>query len=142
MSYTYDYPRPMLCVDVIILRRDGNKNQILLIKRGKNPFKDHWALPGGFVEMQEDLIESAYRELEEETQITTVNLTQLKTYGKPGRDPRGRTVSVVFGGFLEDDQKAQAGDDAKEAKWFPIIELPELAFDHQIIVRESLEKLL
>lgn len=142
MPYTYDYARPMLCVDMIILRKAGKKNEILLIKRGNAPFKDHWALPGGFIEMEEDLIDSAFRELEEETHITNIDLRQLKTYGKPGRDPRGRTISVVFGGFLEVEQEAQAGDDAKEAKWFPIDQLPSLAFDHNLIVRESLEVLL
>lgn len=141
MAYTYEYPRPMLCVDMVILKKDGNKTKILLIKRGNNPFKDHWALPGGFIEMEEDLIESAYRELEEETNITNVKLRQLKTYGKPGRDPRGRTVSVVFGAFLEEEQEAQAGDDAKEAEWFSIDELPPLAFDHDLIVMESIEKI-
>lgn len=128
----------MLCVDIIILRKEGDKTNILLIKRGNDPFIDHWALPGGFIEMEEDLIDSAYRELEEETQITKVDLIQLKTYGKPGRDPRGRTISVVFGAYLEEEQEAQAGDDASKAEWFPIKELPELAFDHDLIVMESL----
>ncbi len=138
MVYTYEYPRPMLCVDMVILKKVEETANILLIKRGHEPYQDHWALPGGFIEMEEDLIESAYRELEEETSITNVELQQLKTYGKPGRDPRGRTVSVVFGGFLEAEQEAQAGDDAKEAEWFSIDKLPPLAFDHDLIVEESL----
>ena len=138
MTFCYPYPRPMLCVDMVILKKDRNKTKILLIKRGNNPFKDHWALPGGFIEMEEDLIESAYRELEEETHINKVELQQLKTYGKPGRDPRGRTVSLVFGGFLEKEQEAKAGDDASEAEWFSIDALPKLAFDHDLIVGESL----
>lgn len=142
MPYTYDYPRPMLCVDMVILKKTRNRTKILLIKRGNDPFKDYWALPGGFIEMEEDLIESAYRELEEETHISKVELRQLKTYGKPRRDPRGRTVSVVFGAFLEEEQEAQAGDDASEAEWFFIDELPNLAFDHDLIVQESLEILL
>lgn len=142
MPYTYDYPRPMVCVDMIILRKDGNKTKLLLIKRGNDPFKNNWALPGGFIEIEEDLIASAYRELKEETHITKVQLQQLKTYGQPGRDPRGRTISVVFGGFLEEGQIAKAGDDAKETEWFPIKEMPELAFDHDVIVKESLEKLI
>lgn len=142
MTYTYEYPRPMLCVDMVILRKLETRTEILLIKRGHDPYKDHWALPGGFIEMEEDLIESAYRELEEETHITNVELQQLKTYGKPGRDPRGRTVSVVFGGVLEEEQKPQAGDDAKEAEWFSIDKLPKLAFDHDLIVEESIENIL
>ena len=92
--------------------------------------------------MEEDLIDSAYRELEEETGITQIQLQQLKTYGKPGRDPRGRTISVVFGGLLEEDQEAQAGDDAKETKWFSIAELPPLAFDHSLILEECLNMLI
>ena len=142
MTYTYEYPRPMLCVDMVILRKLEEQTEILLIKRGHEPFQDHWALPGGFIEMEEDLIESAYRELEEETHITNMELQQLKTYGKPGRDPRGRTVSVVFGAFLEVEQEAQAGDDAKEAEWFSIDKLPKLAFDHDLIVEESIENIL
>ena len=138
MAYTYEYPRPMLCVDMVILRKLEEQTEILLIKRGHEPYQNHWALPGGFIEMEEDLIESAYRELEEETNITNVELQQLKTYGKPGRDPRGRTISVVFGGFLEVEQEAQAGDDASEAEWYFIDELPKLAFDHDLIVQESL----
>ena len=142
MSYTYDYPRPMVCVDIVVLRKATDSHEILLIQRLNEPFKDHWALPGGFIEMEEDLIDSAYRELEEETGITQIQLQQLKTYGKPGRDPRGRTISVVFGGLLEEDQEAQAGDDAKETKWFSIAELPPLAFDHSLILEECLNMLI
>jgi 8-oxo-dGTP diphosphatase len=142
MSYTYDYPRPMVCVDIVVLRKATDSHEILLIQRLNEPFKDHWALPGGFIEMEEDLIDSAYRELEEETGITQIQLQQLKTYGKPGRDPRGRTISVVFGGLLEEDQEVQAGDDAKETKWFSIAELPPLAFDHSLILEECFELLI
>ena len=132
----------MLCVDMVVLRMTDTTPEILLIQRGNDPFKDQWALPGGFIEMEEDLIESAYRELEEETQITKVQLKQLKTYGKPGRDPRGRNISVVFGGFLEEGQQAKAGDDAKNAVWYPISKLPKLAFDHDMILHESLQEML
>jgi len=142
MSFTYNYPRPMVCVDIVVLRKIEEQSEILLIKRLNEPFKDHWALPGGFIEMEEDLIVSAYRELEEETSITELKLVQLKTYGSPGRDPRGRTISVVFGGYLKNKDKAKAGDDAKETQWFSINELPPLAFDHDLIVKESLQTLL
>lgn len=142
MTYQYKYPRPMVCVDMLVLRKSSHQHKILLIKRLNEPFKDQWAFPGGFIEMDEDLIESAYRELEEETGITQISLQQYKTYGTPGRDPRGRTISVVFGGFLESKQEAQAGDDAKEAKWFPIDQLPPLAFDHSLILKEWLELIL
>lgn len=142
MNFTYEYPRPMVCVDMLVLRKTKMQEEMLLIKRLNDPFKDHWALPGGFIDMDEDLIDSAYRELKEETHITHIDLVQLKSYGKPGRDPRGRTISIVFAGFLESRQEAQAGDDAKETSWFPINELPPLAFDHQLIIEESLEILL
>jgi 8-oxo-dGTP diphosphatase len=142
MSYTYEYPRPMLCVDMIVLRKTESHKEILLIKRLNEPFKDYWALPGGFIEMEEDLIDSAHRELEEETHINQIELKQLKTYGAPGRDPRGRTISVVFGGYLNSEQEAQAGDDAKETHWFPVNELPPLAFDHELIIEESLDILI
>jgi len=142
MTYTYDYARPMLCVDIVVLKTIGDSYEILLIQRGNDPFKDQWALAGGFIEMEEDLIDSAYRELEEETHITNLKLRQLKTYGIPGRDPRGRTISVVFGGFLEEVQEAKAGDDAKKAKWFSVDDLPKLAFDHDLIVSESLKAML
>lgn len=140
--YCYDYPRAMLTVDMVVLRKTDSKTEVLLIRRLNDPYKDHWALPGGFIEMKETLEKSAYRELEEETHITEINLQQLKTYGDPGRDPRGRTVSVVFGGFLQSKQEALAGDDAAETNWFPVEKLPPLAFDHQKIVEESIELLL
>lgn len=142
MSFTYNYPRPMVCVDIVVLRKTTRSYEILLIQRLNEPFKDRWALPGGFIEMEEDLIDSAYRELEEETSISNLDLQQLKTYGKPGRDPRGRTISVVFGGLLKDHQKAIAGDDAQHLDWFPIDQLPNLAFDHSLILEECLELLI
>jgi 8-oxo-dGTP diphosphatase len=132
----------MVCVDMVVLRKAISTTELLLIKRLNDPFKNHWALPGGFIEMDEDLIDSAYRELEEETHITQIELKQLKTYGTPERDPRGRTISVVFGGYLDSGQEAQAGDDAKETQWFSVDELPPLAFDHQLIIEESLKILI
>lgn len=131
----------MVCVDVIVLRKKPQGLEILLIQRLNDPFKDHWALPGGFIEMEEDLIASAHRELQEETNLSHIRLQQLKTYGQPGRDPRGRTISVVFGGFLEEAQQAKAGDDAKKLRWYSVEEMPQLAFDHMLIVKESLKAL-
>ena len=97
MSFQYDYPRPAVTVDMIIIS-NSIPVKILLIKRLRDPFAGFWALPGGFVDEQEDLMDAALRELEEETQITGVSLTQFKTYGTPHRDPRGHVVSVVFFG--------------------------------------------
>ena len=96
-----------------------------------------WALPGGFVEIDEDLHAGALRELEEETGLKSIALAQFKTYGTPGRDPRGRTISVVYYGLLTNEsQKIEAGDDAAEASWFELNELPELAFDHEEILKD------
>ena len=104
---------------------------------------EKWALPGGFVEIDEDLDEGAKRELEEETGLTNIDLIQFKTYGKPGRDPRGRTISVVYYGFLTDENlKIMAGDDAAEASWFDFGKLPSLAFDHEQIIEEFKKTIL
>ncbi len=133
MSYTYEYPRPAVTTDCIIIR-GKDPLEILLIERKHEPFMGNWALPGGFVEIDEDLLEGAIRELSEETNLTGVSLQQFRTYGKPGRDPRGRTVSVVYYGTLENAEKAIAGDDAANVQWFGIDNLPPLAFDHAEIL--------
>lgn len=135
MSYTYDYPRPAVTVDIILITKD-ELPRILLIQRKHAPFKGTWALPGGFLDMDEDLETAALRELQEETHIENIILKQFKTYGAVNRDPRGRTVSVVFYAFVENEMEAIAGDDASEAKWFKLSELPTLAFDHQLILDE------
>ncbi|MGE0090864.1 MAG: NUDIX domain-containing protein [Bacteroidales bacterium] len=144
MPFTYEYPRPAVCVDIIVLTLDLVKPEILLIKRKFEPFKDHWALPGGFVDMDEELVDAASRELEEETSISNIKLEQFKSYGKIGRDPRGRTISVVYYGFIPVSHKyiAKADDDAAETKWFAIKSLPNLAFDHLEIINEATDKIL
>ncbi|MCK4568739.1 MAG: NUDIX hydrolase [Bacteroidales bacterium] len=138
MSYTYSFPRPAVTVDIIIFRLMGNDPEVLLIKRGNEPFKEQWALPGGFVDKDEPLEAAAARELEEETGLTKILLTQMHTFGNPGRDPRGHTVSVVYVGYLTDGAIARAGDDAAEAEWFKTGELPELAFDHEKVVEMAM----
>lgn len=140
MSYTYDYPRPAVTVDCLIFRKKPEL-QILLIQRKFDPFKDSWALPGGFVEIDEDLIEAAYRELEEETGLKNIELYQLQAFGKPGRDPRGRTISIVFWGIHHEQEEVEAGDDARNAAWFEIDRLPELAFDHEHILNVAFQKI-
>lgn len=137
MPYTYEYPRPAVTTDCIIIRRKDPLD-ILLIERKHEPFMGMWALPGGFVEIDEDLLQGAIRELQEETNLTEVSLKQFKTYGKPGRDPRGRTISVVYYGFLDHDDIAKAGDDAAKVRWFNIDNLPPLAFDHAEIMDDFL----
>lgn len=135
MIYTYAYPRPAVTVDIIVFKLAGNEMEILLIERKNPPFKNQWALPGGFIDMDEDIETAAYRELKEETSIQDIRLSQMYTFGKPGRDPRGRTISVVYWGQLENtDQKIEAGDDAKNFRWFSVQKLPKLAFDHREII--------
>jgi 8-oxo-dGTP diphosphatase len=140
MPFTYDYPRPMCCVDAVIFKKENALWQVLLIRRGNDPFKGMWALPGGFIEMEETLDQSIAREVQEETGLTGVRLHQLNTYGDPGRDPRGRTISVVFWGILEGTAGVKAGDDARQAKWFDVKIIPPLAFDHNKIVQKALEQ--
>lgn len=138
MKYSYDYPRALVTVDAIIIDSE-TKSKILLIKRGNNPYKDFWALPGGFIEMNETLEQSVCRETEEETSLTGIKFTQFKAFGNPGRDPRDRNIAVVFYGLCETPEKAKAGDDAKELRWFDIYGLPELAFDHEQIIAGFLQ---
>ena len=131
--YEYKYPRAAVTADIIIF--DKNKEKILLIERGGEPFIGMWALPGGFMDMNETIEQTAFRELEEETNLTGIELNQLHTFTAIGRDPRHRTVTTVFYGFIEDNaQTAIAGDDAAKAQWFNIYDLPNLAFDHREVI--------
>lgn len=123
-----------LTVDVVVFNE--NRNEILLIKRKNNPFKDCWALPGGFVDENEDLEEAAKRELKEETNVTVSEVIQIGAFGKPGRDPRGHMVSIAFSAQLTSQQNIKPLDDAKEVKWFFINNLPDLAFDHEEIINK------
>jgi 8-oxo-dGTP diphosphatase len=134
MKYTYDYPRASLTVDAVVFRRKMEDCEVLLIRRGREPFKGQWALPGGFIEMDETLEQSVVRELEEETGLRLSGLQQLHAFSALDRDPRGRTISVVFWGFLEDERPVSAGDDASEAAWFSLKSLPELGFDHAQVI--------
>ena len=130
-----------LCTDVVLLTADEPSQSILLIRRKFEPYAGHWALPGGRLELTEDLADGAARELGEETSITGVSLVQIGAFGKPGRDPRGRAISVAFLGKLPAAQKglAKAADDAAEAQWHPLDALPPLAFDHADIIAAALK---
>ncbi|MCU0704089.1 MAG: NUDIX hydrolase [Fimbriiglobus sp.] len=141
-NFTYDYPRPALTVDAVVVTREVNP-RVLLIKRAKDPFTGRWALPGGFANENERLTDAAQRELEEETGLTMDDLEQLCAMGDPGRDPRGWTVSVVFFGRVDAKRVKQTrgADDAAEAKWFRFDELPELAFDHADILKRAAGRL-
>ena len=139
MFYSYKYPRPSVTVDCVIFLREPENTKVLLIKRKKYPFKDKWAFPGGFIEMDEDLENSAERELEEETGLKNINLSQFITAGTPGRDPRGRTISVIFVGFTDKDNCfIIPNDDASEGKWVPFDNIPVLAFDHNEILKRAI----
>jgi len=132
--FSYPYPRPSLTVDIALVTRDA-KPRVLLIRRKADPFRGKWALPGGFVDENERLLDAARRELQEETGVTDSDLEQLHTFGDPGRDPRGWTVSVAFVALVSPEQlKPVAGDDAAEVGWFPLGDLPPLAFDHADIL--------
>ena len=135
----YTYPRPMLTVDFTVFREMSDQVQVLLIQRGRAPFEGCWALPGGFINLDESLEESAARELEEETGLVIPDMEQVRTYGDPDRDPRGRVISVAYAALLTDstDPPLRAGSDAGAARWFFITDLPELAFDHQQIIQDA-----
>lgn len=133
-KYTYDYPRPAVTVDAVIVTRD-EKPRVLLVRRKNEPFAGMWALPGGFVDMEEPLEDAARRELREETGVAVEHLEQLHTFGDPGRDPRGRTISIVFLGWADaENLKPQAADDAAEVAWHSLQQPPRLAFDHAEIL--------
>jgi 8-oxo-dGTP diphosphatase len=140
---SYKYPRPAVTVDVVVFGYDGGPDlRLLLIQRGSDPFRGQWALPGGFVEMEEDLETSALRELEEETGVKDLFVEQLYTFGTPGRDPRGRVISVAYFALVNlTDHPAVASSDAAEAEWYPLNELPELAFDHADIIDKATSRL-
>lgn len=142
-EYVYDWPRPMVTVDSVVFTFFDNKPKLLLIERGNEPFKGKWALPGGFVEIDEELQHAAARELKEETGLKNVRLKQMHTFGKCGRDPRGRQITIVFTGVATEGlDNIKAGDDATDAKWFDIHNLPEdMAFDHNEIVEFAIERL-
>ncbi len=136
MNYTYKYPRPAVTTDVILTAGKQKATHLLLIERKNEPYKGLWALPGGFIEMDEDLEDACLRELKEETGIEGIKIQQFCSVGTPGRDPRGRTITIVYMGHIEKMITPVAGDDAKNAKWFEIGKLPELAFDHLEIINK------
>ena len=133
--FSYEYPHPAVTTDVVIFTIEDEQLKLLLIKRACEPYQGCWALPGGFVEIDEDLEQGALRELEEETGVTGIFLEQLYTFGKPGRDPRERVITVAYYALVSFDRLLiRAASDAIEVGWFPCSHLPELAFDHEHIV--------
>ncbi len=136
------YERPSVTVDIVLLAWRQGELSVLLIRRRHGPFEGFWALPGGFVGIDESLEDAALRELAEETGMQGVQLLQLHTYGDPKRDPRMRVISVAYGGMLADDagDQARGGDDATDARWWRVTELPPLAFDHDTIIADALAR--
>jgi ADP-ribose pyrophosphatase YjhB (NUDIX family) len=140
--YQYEYPHPSVSTDIVIFTIQEEQLKVLLIRRLSDPFKNGWALPGGFVEIDEDLEQAALRELREETGITGVYLEQLYTFGKPDRDPRERVITVAYYSLVPIDRlSVGAASDARELGWFNIDQLPELAFDHKKIISKAKERL-
>ena len=141
-QYVYGWPRPMVTTDAIVFCTGKTTDSVLMIKRGREPNKGMWAFPGGFLELDEKMIDSAKRELQEETGLSGVELEQMQTFGDIGRDPRGRLLTVTFIGFVDEELEVKGGDDADEARWFDINDLPEnIAFDHNMIIHIAIEKL-
>ncbi|MCB1196297.1 NUDIX hydrolase [bacterium] len=134
-EYCYPYPRPMVTVDSALFGMIDENPSILLIKRKNEPCCNMWAFPGGFVEPEEELHAAAHRELEEETGVTCTNLFQMGAIGTPGRDPRGRTITIVYSGYQSFPQTHIFGSDATDAQWFSCEHLPRLAFDHALILQ-------
>src|SRR6266850_1526509 len=142
MAHTYQYPRAALTVDCVVFGFDEAELKVLLIERGLEPFKGRWALPGGFVRVEETLDEAARRELVEETGLKNVFLEQLYSFGGIKRDPRERVVSVAYYALVKlSDHRAKAATDAANAEWFLVSKLPKLAFDHADILETALSRL-
>jgi 8-oxo-dGTP diphosphatase len=142
-KYIYDWPRPMAAADAAVFGFFAGKAKVLLVNRKYEPFKGKWALPGGFVDIDEEFDDAAARELAEETGLAGVPLEQIYTAGKVGRDPRGRVITMVFMGIAsKEHQNLKAGDDAAEARWFDIKKLPkDLAFDHNEVTKFAIARL-
>lgn len=139
-QYTYKYPRPAVTTDCVIFGFDGEGLSILLVERGIEPFKGCWAFPGGFLRMDEDAETGAKRELKEETGFEAELIEQFGTFSDVNRDPRGRVITIAHLALVK-KADVQGGDDAAQAKWFPIDQVPQLAFDHDRILRVALKTL-
>ncbi|MBN1343156.1 MAG: NUDIX hydrolase [Phycisphaerae bacterium] len=155
-KYAYHYPRPMVTVDLVVLTPTAQRLRVLLIRRGKPPFQGQWALPGGFVEMNETIEQAARRELTEETHMRLprpakrpnvagvhVWMEEIRSFSKPNRDPRGRTITVAHLVLIRPDKTppVRADDDAEAVDWFDLFRPPQLAFDHRHIIRTAIDRL-
>ncbi len=143
MKYSYRYPHPAITTDIAVFAIIGEILKLLLIKRGQDPYRDTWALPGGFLEPDEELHQCAQRELQEETGLEAIYLEQLYTFGAPERDPRERVVSVAYFALMPTaDNTPQAASDAAAARWYSMDNLPTMAFDHNVIADMAHKRLL
>lgn len=138
--YQYKYPHPSVTTDCVIFGFDGIDLKVLLIERGIDPFKGQWAFPGGFMQMDESAEEGAARELEEETGLKNVYIEQLQAFSAVNRDPRERVVTIAFYALVKLSD-VKGGDDATQARWFSLKEIPALAFDHESILRVAISRL-
>ena len=139
-KYCYKYPHPAVTTDCVIFGFDGEELKVLLIERGITPYKGHWAFPGGFLNPNETTEEGARRELREETGLDSAHIEQLHTYSTPDRDPRERVITIAYIALVR-IQDVRGGDDAADAGWFPVENVPPLAFDHGEILRDALRRL-
>src|SRR5882672_2462647 len=142
MAFAYEYARPALTVDAVVFGLDDEDLKVLLIRRDLEPFRGKWALPGGFVRVEESVEDAVRRELQEETGISQVFLEQLYTFGAVDRDPRERVVTVAYYALVKlSDHRVKAATDARDAQWFPAFKPPKLAFDHRQILDAALSRL-
>ena len=140
--YSYPHPRPSVSVDIVIIRKVISEYQVLLIMRAQEPFQGCYALPGGFVDIEETLEDAAARELMEETGLKVERLHQIQTFSAVDRDPRGRVISTAFYGFVfNNDAQPIASSDATKVSWVSLEDLPELAFDHAQIIQATITKM-
>ena len=139
MGYTYKYPRPAVTADAVVITK-SERRKVLLIQRANDPYRGCWAFPGGFMDMDETAEQCAFRELKEETGLQLSEAIQIGCYSDVNRDPRGRTLSVAYLMFVDNEMPVSGQDDAVQAKWWPIDELPTLAFDHKQIIEDALKK--
>ena len=137
MDYTYKYPRPAVTADCVVFTKEADA-KVLLIQRGDEPYKDCWAFPGGFMNMDETTEQCAIRELEEDTGMKVTGLHQIGAYSKVDRDPRGRTVTVAYLVVIDKPLPVIGQDDAAQAKWWPLSSIPQLAFDHAEIMADAI----
>lgn len=137
-QYTYPYPRPSVTTDCVIFGYDGKDLKVLLVERGIYPFKGMWAFPGGYLQMDETALECARRELKEETGLEDSYMEQFHTFSAVDRDPRGRVITIAHLALVKISE-VHAGDDAAKARWFSVNDVPQLAFDHDMILREALK---